>query len=373
MAADNNNETYTKEQLITSSVGLTTNSIGFIIFLIISLFMLTVFIMNYKKMVYNKKLLYLVVLLVLALQECFQLSVVSTTLSILFNSGVIFPCISFSSELSLFFLTIVMYTNCQSVITKILYELYFNKAHEWMRMNVNNHKAALGVKWSSISILAILNLTFILIVPFLFALVFFIYDPEKKSELAFKIVSAVSYVFLGIFLVSTCIATFFFTFLNMVIVVLLIRKLILNQRFPVTEQRRKGCRNLLILSFGQLYVAFLNVLVLTLAFLGVVVYFPLFHVSLIIQKVAMLCFCVVVTFSFGPLDHIILEFRNSSQQVANVETIQKRDEISQQVAANYSDIVRKEEFREEESTPTTNSEIPIMVDTAEIFTEIPLD
>ncbi|EFC49919.1 hypothetical protein NAEGRDRAFT_77904 [Naegleria gruberi] len=338
--------------------------------------MLTVFIMNYKKMVYNKKLLYLVVLLVLALQECFQLSVVSTTLSILFNSGVIFPCISFSSELSLFFLTIVMYTNCQSVITKILYELYFNKAHEWMRMNANNQKAALGVKWSSISILAILNLTFILLVPFLFALVFFIFDSEKKltiSEHAFKIVSAVSNVFLVTFLVSTCIATFFFTFLNMVIVVLLIRKLILNQRFPVTEQRRKGCRNLLILSFGQLYVALLNVLVLILAFLGVVVYFPLFHVSLIIQKVAMLCFCVVVTFSFGPLDHIILEFRNSSQQVANVEIIQKRDEISQQVASNYSEIVRKEEFREEESTPTTNSEIPIMVDAVEIFTEIPLD
>ncbi|EFC39029.1 predicted protein [Naegleria gruberi] len=186
--------------------------------------------------------------------------------------------------------------------------------------------------------------------------------------------SNISRVIFGFYISIICLATIFFPILNMVIVVLLIRKLILNQKFPVTDQRRKSCRKMLLLTFGQLYMALLNLISMSFGGFAFAYYIPLYPICLFIHKISLLLFCIIVTFSFGPLDFVLIEFNSaSSQSVTSVEIIQKRDDISQS-ALNSDQIIRKEDFREyvNSETKSNTSGIPILVDQSEIFTEIPL-
>ncbi|EFC46393.1 predicted protein [Naegleria gruberi] len=329
-------------------------------------------------MVSNKKILYSVILSLFILEEIFQIVGLGTCICLLLDLEVIYIVVSSSLEQSIFYLSIAACVNCQCFITKILNQLFFNKSHEWMRMNKKRHYISRFITILSISLIVTVNLIFVIIVGFVISSnIFRYYDADRKllSETDFLIFKQVGEAMFGLYISITSLVTIYYSLLNMAIVVLLIRKLLLNQKFPITEQRKKSCRNLLLLTFGQLYMAIFNLISLIVGSAAFGIFIQIYPVCILFHKITLLSFCVFVTFSFGPLDNIMIEIRASSNDT--VETI-KRDAKSQ-AAVNTVDIVRKEEFRVDSIkseishwTPSIRNETPILIDPTNEFTEIPL-
>ncbi|EFC37111.1 predicted protein [Naegleria gruberi] len=316
-------------------------------FLVLGFVVAILLIIRWRTMVFIKRCLYGLVVLMSCLQ------ILSITSGIMYSVCVLignqkecmdpFAAIQYSCGN----LTVILCVFCFLTITRILYKVYFDKSQWWMRV-VENQQESLGktvpkkiairnqrfgkfVKWTAIIsaigllIIAPLHIATIMITSLTSLM------PGVKAATASSIgynryyadaVLALGYWFL----------IFFFGIINIVVGVSLTGKLGGEQE-NVPLQRRKACRQLNLLNALQLVFGGITGSIVIMAILTLVQY-EIYIAGITLQRISIFFFAVALTFIYGPLDELDLketkeEIIMATRKILPAALVDRKDRIEE--------------------------------------------
>ncbi|KAG2392083.1 hypothetical protein C9374_013568 [Naegleria lovaniensis] len=294
----------------------------FMILLVLALFILLF--RNWKEYVFNKRLMYSLMLSMTVIQvlailagighstcSLLQLKeVIGQTFFMLYYEGIIIDLI-----LSLY---------CQLVTTKMLFEIYFHKEQYWMRKNKRAWRMRHCVLVFAVSVAVCTAIFTILVVPAVLLTLMFYYFPNVNQEIARQAAIYRFYVdaVLGVLHILTMAAI---GIINVILVVSLVKKLLSSGM--VSFQRKMAALRMIMLSVGQFFLGISMGLVTFMLVLGLLNRY-LFIVGGFLQTLNIFIFCVMIMFSFHSLKFLAENLeRISSKRVPS----ELKENLEQQI------------------------------------------
>ena len=320
---------------------------GLLFFMVLLLPMGFLLVSKWKHMVFNKRLLYILLILICLNQIVFQCFGITYTVGLITAMQGWFWTFFHAFETSGMMISVTLCMNSQATIAKIIYNIYFNKTQSWMRKNRLNQTWGKVVKISSISLVIILNILLLLFIVTVCTLFMLRYAETAMTILISEQAETVSST-LGLFV---SLGMLYFTILNVVSVGALVRKLLPANR-PISKERKTACRKLIALSIGQLLTSLLNIISNIILILKII-FSPakILLASSIIHKVSIGILCLLVTFAFGPLDNISFEMKKKQQETDTITTVSTYKEPKSSQSSTNSDVLKLENQSKQSTTP----------------------
>ncbi|EFC39032.1 predicted protein [Naegleria gruberi] len=291
--------------------------------------MTTLLIKRWKEMIPFKRFFYISLIFTAILQ------ILSQGVGIAHDVGALTHIQEFLSQL--FFViyycglvsTVVMCTYFQAMVSKVLYGIYFHQSHSWMRKGAEsysfNEKFRIFTKYYTIGMTLIWTIAFIILVPFtlICSMVYYMDGGNTRVGSILGIWSIISVAIVGLVNSGCAIIT---GVLNLTLVLLLSRYLLQNR--PVPIPRRNACKKLVLLTFGQFYMAIINSISIILGAIGI--WYPyLFILTGVIHRFVFLLFAICVSFSFGPMDYFHYELKLEGKKKPHGDNTQSSCQTSE--------------------------------------------
>ncbi|KAG2392082.1 hypothetical protein C9374_013567 [Naegleria lovaniensis] len=280
--------------------------VPFLLIMVITLLILMI--RSWKEMVLNKRLMYILILL-LNFNQLFSMlfgiaHAVCTLLKLEEVISVIFYMFHYEGVIASLGLSIF----CKTMTTRVVYMIYFNKEQSWVREGQMKWRRRF-VKIIGIAVTVLGMVTLLVMMPTICVTATVYYYPGVNQDMARE--AAINRYFTDALAgILYIVIMTFMGILNCVLVAALVRKLMMqNSQLGSTaasSQRKAVCQRILILTCGQLFLGLSMELAACIAIFGIFTRY-LFIVSSFLQTFNIILFSLVIIFSFGPLDFIVSE------------------------------------------------------------------